>query len=198
MKWVERFNRPERMLHGVVAALFLVLLITGLCLHLEVLREWLGAWKFEVRMVHDWAGVLLMVVPWLLIWVYRRSLAAFFKEMTHWREVEIEFLYRRTKLAHKFNGGQKANFLIAMILFLGMSVTGFFVWQSQWISLDLREFLYSWHKLLFYLLTAQVAGHVFLAAVYKPTRHALQGMLHGKVSKEWSDEHHPLWKQDED
>ncbi|MGZ4113184.1 MAG: cytochrome b/b6 domain-containing protein, partial [Tumebacillaceae bacterium] len=88
------------------------------------------------------------------------------------------------------------NFLLAMTWMLGLAITGFFVWQSQLISSNTREFLYSWHKFLFYLLTIQIAGHVFYAAIYKPTRHALQGMLHGKVERDWAKTHHPLWVED--
>ncbi|KEO82884.1 cytochrome b/b6 domain-containing protein [Tumebacillus flagellatus] len=197
MKWVQRFNGPERFLHAVVALLFLVLWSTGLCLHVEWLRESLGAWRFAVRTVHDWTGLLLMIVPWSLVWVWRQQLAAFFREMTHWRSMEVDFLAGRTKRAYKFNGGQKLNFLVAILLLTGMACTGFLVWKSQWISLQTREFLYNWHKLLFYLLSVQVVGHVFLAAVYKPTRHALQGMMRGRVLKTWAEEHHPLWKPEE-
>ncbi|MGZ4164218.1 MAG: cytochrome b/b6 domain-containing protein, partial [Tumebacillaceae bacterium] len=194
--WLNRFNKQERALHSVVMLLFLVLLATGLCLHFDTLRELFGAWRYEIRTIHHYTGLLLMILPWYLVWSWRRELAAFFNEMTHWRRVEAAYILRETKKAYKFNGGQKLNFLLAMTWMLGLAVTGFFVWQSQLISSDTREFLYSWHKFLFYLLTIQIAGHVFYAAIYKPTRHALQGMLHGKVERDWAKTHHPLWVED--
>jgi len=38
-----------------------------------------------------------------------------------------------------------------------------------------------------------VAGHILLAAVHPSTRHALTGMLDGRVDREWAATHHPRW-----
>lgn len=193
MKWVPRFNGPERLMHLVVVVLFLILLLTGLCLHVGVIRDQLGESRFLIRSVHQDTVLILMILPWILIVIWRQKLGGFFKEMTHWRQIEADWLRRETKAAHKFNGGQKLNFLLAMIWLLGLAITGFFIWQSQLISETTREFLYAWHEVLFYLITIQIGGHVFYAAIYKPTRHALHGMLHGRVEEKWARKHHPLW-----
>lgn len=198
MKWILRFNREERILHWVVVLLFLILLITGLCLYLDALRLQLGSVRYTIRSIHHYAGLALMIIPWVLIAIWRKPLAPFFREMTHWRKVEIDWLKRKTNQAHKFNGGQKLNFLLATIWMAGLAGTGFFIWQQQLVSDNTREFLYSWHRLLFYLLTIQVSGHVFYAAIYKHTRHALNGMIHGKVKKSWAKKHHSLWLQEEE
>jgi len=47
---------------------------------------------------------------------------------------------------------------------------------------------------VFTLVTASlIAGHIFLAAVHPSTRHALTGMLDGRVDREWAATHHPRW-----
>jgi formate dehydrogenase subunit gamma len=196
-EWIDRINWAERMLHWVVAILFLILLVTGLSLHVDFLRELLGSWRYHIREIHHYAGFTLMILPWLIVGKYRKQLAGFFKEMTQLRQVEVDWLAGRTKRAHKFNGGQKLNFLFSMIWILGLAGTGFFVWQPKLISNEMREFLFNWHKVLFYLITIQIAGHVFYACIYKPTRHALHGILRGKVKRDWAHEHHPLWIEEE-
>ncbi len=40
--------------------------------------------------------------------------------------------------------------------------------------------------------TLAVAGHIFLAAIYRPTRPGLTGMITGQVDTAWLREHHPL------
>ncbi|MBA4494633.1 cytochrome b/b6 domain-containing protein [Paenactinomyces guangxiensis] len=193
MKWMTRFNLQEQILHWVVVFLFLILLTTGLCLYVDWMRSQLGSIRYFVRTIHHYAGLSLMIIPLLFIAVWHKSLAAFLREMTHWRQVELDWLKGKTKQAHKFNGGQKLNFLLVTIWMIGLASTGFFIWQQQFISNETREFLYSWHRLLFYLLTIQVSGHVFLATLYKPTRHALFGIICGKVKRSWASKHHSLW-----
>jgi cytochrome b subunit of formate dehydrogenase len=48
------------------------------------------------------------------------------------------------------------------------------------------------HNLSWIVLTPAVIGHVFLAAVYKPTRPGLSGIVTGRVPLAWLREHHPL------
>jgi formate dehydrogenase subunit gamma len=49
------------------------------------------------------------------------------------------------------------------------------------------------HRWLTVLVVIAIAGHVFLAAVHPSTRHALTGMLDGRVDREWAATHHPRW-----
>jgi len=49
------------------------------------------------------------------------------------------------------------------------------------------------HRWLTVLVLIPIAGHIFLAAVHPSTRHALTGMLDGRVDREWAATHHPRW-----
>ncbi len=50
------------------------------------------------------------------------------------------------------------------------------------------------HRWLTVLVLFPIAGHIFLAAVHPSTRHALTGMLDGRVAREWAATHHPRWE----
>jgi len=49
------------------------------------------------------------------------------------------------------------------------------------------------HRWLTVLVLIPIVGHMFLAAVHPSTRHALTGMLDGRVDREWAATHHPRW-----
>jgi cytochrome b subunit of formate dehydrogenase len=40
---------------------------------------------------------------------------------------------------------------------------------------------------------ALLAGHLYLALVYRPTRHSLRGMTAGSVRYDWARQHHRKW-----
>ena len=54
------------------------------------------------------------------------------------------------------------------------------------------------HRWLTLAVLVPLAGHVFLAALHPATRHALHGMLSGRVDGEWAAAHHPRWRRDEE
>ena len=49
------------------------------------------------------------------------------------------------------------------------------------------------HRWLTVLVLTPIASHIFLAAGHPSTRHALTGMLDGRVDREWVATHHPRW-----
>ena len=49
------------------------------------------------------------------------------------------------------------------------------------------------HRWLTVLVLIPIAGHIFLAVGHPSTRHALTGMLDGRVDREWVATHHPRW-----
>jgi formate dehydrogenase gamma subunit len=196
MKWVQRFNLAERILHWINAILVLTLLITGVSLYADGLREQLGSLRFHVRTLHHYAGLALMVIPPLFITIFFPALKPFLREMTHWRAGDVEWLTGKSKVAHKFNGGQKLNFLFTLIWLMGLAVTGFLIWKQPFITQQIREFLYSWHRLLFWLMSIQLMGHLYLSVLHPATRHAFKGIIRGKVKRSWAKTHHSLWLEE--
>jgi hypothetical protein len=51
------------------------------------------------------------------------------------------------------------------------------------------------HTALAYFALAAFLGHVFLATMYAPTRHAFRAMTQGWVRVDWASHHHPKWLQ---
>jgi formate dehydrogenase subunit gamma len=92
--------------------------------------------------------------------------------------------------AGRFNAGQKINFILVYILFVVLYISGgdaIFVGRHH-------NFIFGFHGIAVIILCFLVAGHIYMSVVNRSTRHALRGMLTGKVDREWARKHYPRWK----
>jgi len=92
----------------------------------------------------------------------------------------------------RFNAGQKFNAALTAAAITVLSVTGVIIFPGIhppfWLVGNSRTL----HDLTWFVLVPAVLGHIFLAAIYPPTRPGLRGMLDGKVRLDWLRQHHPL------
>jgi cytochrome b subunit of formate dehydrogenase len=44
-----------------------------------------------------------------------------------------------------------------------------------------------------YVSLVLLVGHLYLALIYPSTRHALRGMTTGSVRRDWAEQHHKKW-----
>ena len=88
----------------------------------------------------------------------------------------------------KFNLGQTLMAYAIVALMAGMYVTGIAA-----VSAGGGEGEGGPHGAFVAVTVVVLAGHVFLALVFPPTRPALRGMLTGWVDRTWAQRHHPEW-----
>ena len=199
---VERFDRGERWLHWAVAGPLLVAMLTGLSLILPGAAKFFGS-REALRVAHWVSGFGSIVVPALvLLTADRRRIAADVREVDLWsaddRTWLRTWLSRRTGLAGelppagRFNAGQKANAVISAAALVWLGLTGVVLFPPLHAPFWLLENSRTLHNLTWFLLLPVVAGHVYLSAVYRPTRPGLRGMISGLVPRAWLREHHPL------
>ena len=86
----------------------------------------------------------------------------------------------------KFNAGQTAATYVIAALLVGIYATGLSALATH--ADDGGP-----HGAVVALTFIVLAGHVFLAIVYPPTRPALRGMLTGWVDRAWARRHYPGW-----
>lgn len=191
---VVRFDRTERWLHWANAALFLILLATGMILYIGPLSAAVGR-RVLVKDVHVIAGVLLPA-PLLVAYAgrWRTGLRRDVRRLARWSTDDRRWLTSlgrrgRTSMG-KFNAGQKLNAIFVAGCIPLMLATGVIMRWFEPFPLDWRTGATFVHDWLALVLLAVVIGHI-LKALAEPV--ALRAMRTGTVPAVHAERHHPRW-----
>jgi formate dehydrogenase subunit gamma len=199
---VLRFDRVERAVHWVNAALFLILIVTGAALYFTPLIALVGRRRL-IEQVHLYAG-LSLPLPLLLgvAGSWGRGLRRDVSRINGWTEADLQWLRglvdtasgrRQTALRPqlgKFNAGQKLNAAFVVGGGLVMLGTGALLHWYVPFPLSWRAgatFVHNWLAVTFVIV---IVGHITLAVA---DREALRAMLGGRVSRAWAARHAPAW-----
>ena len=191
---VRRFTVSERAVHWLTALAFFSLLGSGLFVGRRgTFHNVMYAWHLAS------AGVLVVGVGLIVVAGNRRALGRTARELRSLDAEDRKWLAAvPARLlagapeppAGRFNAGQKVNFALVCILFAGLYVSG----VDTIIAGTHHNLIFGGHKLATIAVCVVVAGHLYMAVVNPPTRHALRGMLTGDVDREWARRHYPRWK----
>jgi formate dehydrogenase subunit gamma len=199
---VERFKPTERWLHWAFTLPLLVAFVSGLSLILPGAEKLFGS-REAVRVAHWFGGFGSLLLPLVVLALGdRRRLAADAQELDLWSAGDRAWLRtwlgRRTggrgelPPAGRFNAGQKANAVITAAALLWLGLSGLALFPALHTPFWLVENSRALHNLTWILLVPVIAGHIFLSALYRPTRPGLPGVFTGRVPRSWVREHHPL------
>ena len=187
-----RFDIATKVLHWSHALVFIWLLITGMYLFFTP-KSLLG--DPFIKMVHLYASLPFILSP--LIIYLRGSISARndITELMEWRYDDMNWfigLMKKNKIVFKgkFNGGQKANFLMTLLIITGLSITGFVIWMKSMFSRSFVELIFIVHDSLAILSILLLSGHIILALYY---RESLKGIIYGTLDSGWAKEHYPDW-----
>jgi formate dehydrogenase subunit gamma len=199
---VARFNATERWLHWAFAIPFILTFATGLALFFPELQKLAGS-REVVRNLHRFLGLATVVLPLLVIALGdRKQLAADAGDIDLWSRQDQRWfrawLWRKAggrdtlPPQGRFNAGQKFNAVITLAALFWLSLTGLVIFPGLhppfWLVANSR----SLHNITWMVITPAVLGHIFLAAIYPPTRPGLSGIITGQVRRDWLATHHPL------
>jgi len=193
-RYVERFTLTERLLHWIHASAFFVLLGSGLVLYLPSLSTAVAR-RPLIKDIHFWTGVswagAILIVATL---GNRRALLETAREIDLFDRDDRRFLAGRTSAPQgRFNAGQKVNAILTAAFAVLFIVSGLLLWYGeQDTRFRLGGTVYL-HDTLMYVSVLVVVGHLYLALIHPPTRHALRGMTFGTVREDWARAHHAKW-----
>ena len=187
-----RFDTSARALHWSHAITFIWLLITGIQLFLTS-TSLLG--NPLVRVIHLYASLPFIILPIMIHTAGSPAARNDIKELTWWTAEDLRWFMgflkmRRIFVAGKFNGGQKANFIVTLLLFAGLSISGFVVWMKSMFSRGFVELNFHIHDLLTILAVLLLTNHIAFAIYHSES---LRGIIFGTVDGEWAEEHYPAW-----
>ncbi|MCD9877588.1 cytochrome b/b6 domain-containing protein [Streptomyces guryensis] len=193
---VRRFGPAQRWVHRTTAALMGVCVVTAAFLYIPQFAELVGRRELVVR-VHECAG-LALPVPLLVGLVsrwFRADLGHLNRFGPHdriWLRAALRRDKRRSsRPAAKFNAGQKiyaAWIAGATLVMLG---TGLIMWFTHLTPLMWRTSATFVHDWLALTIGIVLAGHIGMAIGDPEARN---GLRTGRVSREWAEREHPLWR----
>jgi formate dehydrogenase subunit gamma len=193
---VRRFGPVQRWVHRTTAALMGVCVVTAAFLYIPQFAELVGRRELVVR-VHECAG-LALPVPVLLglgSRFFRADLGHLNRFGPHdkvWLRAALRRDKRRSsRPAAKFNAGQKiyaAWITGASLVMLG---TGLIMWFTHLTPIMWRTSATFVHDWLALTIGIVLAGHIGMAIGDPEAR---GGLRTGKVSREWAEREHPLWR----
>ena len=191
-----RFDRVERTVHWVNAALFGVLMLTGAALYAGPISTLVGNREI-VRNVHVYSG-LALPIPLLFAVVSRRGarLRADLGRLNRWSRDDARW-FRRGRRSDvrlgKFNPGQKLNAAFIAAAAVVMLGTGSIMHWFNAFPLDWRTgatFVHDWFALG---ICVSVLGHIFFAL---RDSESLESMLGGSIAVSWARQKAPLWYEE--
>lgn len=194
---LERFDRAERVLHWVNAALFGLLMATGAVLYLGVLATLVGN-RPLVRTLHVVCGLALPVPlivaragPW------RRALVADIRRLSRFDADDRRWARSlgrdRTVRMGKFHPGQKVNAAFTLGAIGVLFLTGAVMHWYRFFPVDWRTGATFTHDWLAVATAVVVAGHLRMAAKDPEARRA---MRQGWVTRAWARRHRPKWYEE--
>jgi formate dehydrogenase subunit gamma len=196
-----RYRTRQRVVHGVMASSFLILLLTGLALVWSPLAFLAaGGWS---RYLHRIAAVGFMSVPFLYLILDRPGAKEVLVESFKYDRDDVSwfrYMYRyalgRTAEMPpqgRLNAGQKLHHSAVIVFAAVIVVTGLILW---WLKSGLTPTQLARtaiiHDLSMFVLTLLLVGHVFFTYVYT----AWSSMATGYVSKDDMEMEHSKWVEE--
>jgi len=187
-----RFDITSRILHWSHALVFFWLLITGIALFFTS-KSLLN--NPFIRLAHLYASLPFILIPTIIFFRGNVSVRNDVKELMEWTNDDINWfmdLFKKNKadVKGKFNGGQKANFLVILLLITGFILTGFVIWMKSMFSRSFVELNFIIHDSLAIMSLLLLSGHIALALYYSES---LESIIFGKIDAAWAKEHFPNW-----
>jgi formate dehydrogenase subunit gamma len=192
-----RFDRVQRGVHWVNAALFGVLMFTGIPLYFGsffgVLFE-----RHVIQEIHLWCGLALplpILVSLLGPWGQRMRRDV--RRLSYWTKAEVRWLRTggRTSIElDKFNPGQKANAIFIAGVIVIMWATGYILQWFRFFPVTWRQGATLTHDVFAFAIFAVVLGHITMAIAHPE---AMGSMFRGTVSRPWAQRHAAAWSKEE-
>jgi len=199
-KTIPRFSHNARLAHWFMAAVFIILGLTGLIILLgrPVIAPYLGLQANSIltsaaMQGHNLFGPLFIVA---LVWLFIKFVRGNFFQL-----VDLKWIFKLGGFfgshvsSRQFNFGEKSWFWMVILGGIVISATGILL-LFPWLVDDIRWLQLStiFHALAAVVLIAVAFGHVYVGTI--GMEGSIDSMLKGEVDENWAKEHHDLWYEE--
>jgi formate dehydrogenase subunit gamma len=195
---IPRWSLFERILHWYSAFIFIILMISGLSLLYgrSVLIPLIGhpafaAYAEIAKVVHNYTGPLFIVGLLLIFFTWVKDNLPNRLDLK-WVMAFGGLIGDKHPSAQRMNAGEKGWFWLLVFAGVAVSVSGLildftnFGQQRSFIQIN-----HIVHACSAILLSIGALGHIYIGTI--GTEGAFEGMIKGKVDKNWAKQHHDLW-----
>jgi len=199
-KTLPRFTLSARVAHWFMAAVFIILGVTGMIILLgrPLIGPYLGLEVNSVLSSASLQGHNLFgpVFIFALIWLFIKFVRGNFFQM-----VDLKWIFKLGGFfgghvsSRQFNFGEKSWFWMVILGGILVSVTGVImlfpglVDDIRWLQLSTIL-----HALGAVVLIAVAFGHIYVGSI--GMEGSIDSMLKGEVDENWAKEHHDLWYEE--
>ena len=193
---VKKATAFEILNHWVLAASFFILVISGFgfLFHLEQMNSIFGSFN-QMRVVHNYAGVVFAVSLFLTIFNYLPVSLIFTGEDIIWILKGGGYFSKGAAVPpqDRLNAGQKGYYLLLLLTGIAISASGIVIWLRP-IAADINRWVllsHLIHNISFDVLLIAVPSHIYLATLANPGTFRI--MVYGTVPLEWAKKRHARW-----
>lgn len=201
---IERFTYLERAAHWTNAIAFCVLAISGIVMAFGkfFMLPWMGKPIFGtltwlLKTVHNFVGPLFVVSLLIIFFTFVKDNLPRAHDLIWFKKGGGLFNNAHVP-SHRFNGGEKLIFWLAVTLF-GFTAAASGMYLDQIIPglsyvRGNMQIAHMVHAVSTVLMMCAILGHIYLGTI--GMRGAYKAMKTGYVDETWAKEHHELWYDD--
>lgn len=184
--------------HWILASSFFILTISGYAFlfHIEGIGAVFGGFN-QMRVIHNWAGVVFGVSLFFTIFHYLPVSLRFTSDDFAWIGKAGGYLSRKAAVPpqDELNAGQKLYYLVVLISGIVISASGIVIWLRP-MATDINRWVlisHLLHNISFDLMIIAIPAHMYLATLANPGTFRI--MVYGTVPLSWAKKRHAKWVQ---
>jgi formate dehydrogenase subunit gamma len=197
---IPRFNSFQRIVHWIVAVLFVLLALTGTLLTFGrtglvpyIGNEAFGILAYAARRFHDFAGPVFGLSLLVMIFSYLKDNIPNGVDFKWF--IKLGGFFGGHASSGRYNGGEKAWYWLVVVIGLVVVGSGMVLnFPNFGQTRDLMSDAHLFHSISAILILAASLGHIYMATI--GTEGALETMVTGYCDENWAKEHHDLWYQE--
>lgn len=197
---VRRYRLPDMLLHWLVAAGFVLALVSGYLIFFQGTSELLdNTAGFILRLSHRIGAVLFTAAP-IIYFIFSKNRFGFLTAFKYnkndlgWLKAAPKhyFIGGEMPPQGKYNSGQKLYYFFAVVCGILLVISGFAMWLD-WFSGTAGLVMLIIHDISALAIGVFFFVHVYLCVFHPHERISFNAMVTGYMDKEYAKHNHELW-----